>query len=795
MERSLHRPLGLATMALLLAWPTHGGAQNLVFRGLDFDTWNHPRGLVTVQPGGIAVKHFGKRSNAVANAGQFPPNPIGDFGRLPVRAPSNQGQARRVVDQDADTWWQPSTADPLQTWWLELDLGRDVVADRVRVIFPDTTGARPFSFFSVYVSPGIPVFGSSTPRIVFTRLGRPVNNNTSRVVEFALTTTGVPSATGENLVTGSTVDFDIVRFVRFEAAGMTPDAALAEIEVDEVGFNLATQVATRIRVADGTPTWGGRTWTSKDRDCDGCGKGAGADELLHQDLGFRGWNIEASDKGDWRDSGVWSVVDFGSVFRVDRVVWVPIVSGQGPFLYGYQRDKQGSWSSFEFLLSDGSPSNSADPVVEGPFEYELLSSVVNTGRYLFDFQFAPRSLRLLLWRMTKVQQFARAAQLFVYHAEGYPARVELESPDLPLGGARSLRRVEWDAEVPPNTRIEVETQTGNGFETRTRYFLANGDEVTKAAYDAAKARNRGEVVEEIVRDATWSNWSLPHRFAGQAFQSPSPRQWLRARVRLVSDDPEAMPALRSLTFVATPPVITAGLTGRIHPREAGVDTLQEFRYTIKPAAVSGADAGFDRVLIALPRGSGDAELVGVRVRGAPVAATGLVREDSLIVQLPPPVVRRDSVEVVFRARVYASPTVFTTAVVNSAQEGNVQGVVPADFGADQVFVPAAVDGAALVRNIAQTAILSPNRDGVNDEYRLSFTVVKTDREPRVRVYALSGRAVAELQSTDLGSGRARFVWDGRSGGTVVPPGLYIVRIEVDADARNESVQKVLHVAY
>ena len=68
-------------------------------------------------------------------------------------------------------------------------------------------------------------------------------------------------------------------------------------------------------------------------------------------------------------------------------------------------------------------------------------------------------------------------------------------------------------------------------------------------------------------------------------------------------------------------------------------------------------------------------------------------------------------------------------------------------------------------------------------------------EPRVRVYALSGRRVAELQSLNQGSGRARFVWDGRSDGAVVPPGLYIVRIEVDADARNESVQRVLHVAY
>ena len=71
-----------------------------------------------------------------------------------------------------------------------------VVAEKMRVIFPDNEEGRPFSFFSVYVSPGIPVFGGTAKRIVYSRLGRPINNNTSRVVEFDLNTTGLLPATG-----------------------------------------------------------------------------------------------------------------------------------------------------------------------------------------------------------------------------------------------------------------------------------------------------------------------------------------------------------------------------------------------------------------------------------------------------------------------------------------------------------------------------------------------------------------------------------------------------------------------
>ena len=800
MMRSLSPKLILTWTALVLGLGVlvshpESRAQNLVYDASDFASWDHAKGLINVLPDRVEVKRFDRTFNAVTNADKLSSSVIGDWGIRPVRAASNQFLSGRVADQNSGTWWKPDPDDALQQWWVEIDLGRAVVADKVRVIFPDTTDAKPFSFFSVFVSPGIPVFGGREKRIVFNRLGRPVNNNTERVVEFDLKTTNIPSASGQNMVTGGTLNFDIVRFVRFAADGMTPDAALAEIEVDAVGFNLSAKVGTVSRIEKGEAHWGGRTWTSKDRDCDGCGKGSGSDALLDEDLGFRAWNIESVSRPDWRDSGTWSVVDFGNVYRVDRVIWMPIVGGRGPFLYGFQRDKQGSWGNFDILVSDGTPSTSADPVVEGPFEYDLVSEIENSGRYLFDFQFASRALRLLMWRVVEAPQFSRAVQLFVYHSEGYPAQVELESADLSLGGARSIRRVEWDADVPPGTSIEVETQTGNGFQTVRRYFLKNGKEVTKLAYDSAKSRNRGDIVTEEVRDATWSSWSLPHFFSGQEFQSPSPRTWLRVRVRLLSSDPEAMPTLRSLTFVAKAPLISAGLSGQIFPREAPLDSLQTFRYTIKPAGFSGRDPGFDQVLISLPPGSDDTELVSATVRGRLVNATAVVRGDSLIVQLPPPAVRRDSVEINFMTRLFQSPTVFGTLVANSSNEDNAQGVVPLEFGADQVFVPAAVQGGSLVRNVTHTSTFTPNRDGANDDYELSFTLVKTRAQPRVRIFSLSGSQVAELASSDAQSSRQRYVWDGTSGGQIVPPGVYLMIVEVETDARKETVQKLVHVVY
>jgi gliding motility-associated-like protein len=800
--------VGVLFLSVLFADNARLEAQDIVFDASDFAEWSHPRGLVNITGSGVSVRRFEKSFPAVADIDAHSSVTIGDFGNRVVRAQSNQAEGDLIRDQDETTWWQPDPEDPLQLWWIEIDLGRSVVADKVRIIFPDEEGARPFNFFTVFTSPGIPVFGGSAKRIVYNRLGRPINNNTERVVELDLQTTGLRGAAGAHLDTNSTMPFDIIRFIRFEAAAATPDAALAEIEVDGVGFNLPSMVGTPTRREEGDPHWGGTTWTSKDRDCEGCGKGSGADEMLDEDIGFRTWTIEGSDKGDWRDSGVWQVVDFGNVFRVDRVIFLPVVSGRSPILYGYERDKQGAWTNFDLLVSDGTASNSSDPEVEGPFHYDLLSEVVNGtsvsadarfkqhfGRSLFDFNFDPIDLRLLLWRVTTVPQFSRALQLFAFHAEGYPAQVEMESEDISLGSALSIRRVEWDAEVPPGTSIEVQTQTGNGFSTVTRYFLINGSEVTKAAYDAAKSRNRADIVEDNVRDDTWTNWSLPHRFSGQEFQSPSPRQWLRTRVRLISADGAKMPTLRSLRFVANAPVIAAGLQGEIYPHEAALDSLQEFRYTITPGGVSGRDVGFDRVILNLPPGSGDVELVRTTVGGTDVEAVSQVVGDSLVVDLPPPNVRRDSVELIFRSRLAVSPTVFTASVLNSEQEDNSQGVVPTQFGADQVHLPEAVAGRSLVRSLTHTTVFTPNGDGVNDQYQLSFTVVKTSREPRVQIFDLAGQLVTELTDNTPQATRASFTWGGDGDGQRVVPGIYIVRIEVDTDARDEHVHKTVNIVY
>ena len=47
----------------------------------------------------------------------------------------------------------------------------------------------------------------------------------------------------------------------------------------------------------------------------------------------------------------------------------------------------------------------------------------------------------------------------------------------------------------------------------------------------------------------------------------------------------------------------------------------------------------------------------------------------------------------------------------------------------------------------------------------------------------------------MASTTSSYVWDGRGAGNLVAPGVYLAQIEVRADARVETVSKLIHVVY
>ncbi len=114
---------------------------------------------------------------------------------------------------------------------------------------------------------------------------------------------------------------------------------------------------------------------------------------------------------------------------------------------------------------------------------------------------------------------------------------------------------------------------------------------------------------------------------------------------------------------------------------------------------------------------------------------------------------------------------------------------------------AALDG-SLLQEVVMQSVFTPNSDGINDELTVQFTLLKVleERPLEVMFYDLTGRLVGEGESaTATGTGKVgeqTFTWDGRDlSGNVVAPGIYVCRIKVEADDKDNESMRLVHVAY
>ena len=92
---------------------------------------------------------------------------------------------------------------------------------------------------------------------------------------------------------------------------------------------------------------------------------------------------------------------------------------------------------------------------------------------------------------------------------------------------------------------------------------------------------------------------------------------------------------------------------------------------------------------------------------------------------------------------------------------------------------------------------TPNGDGVNDEMTVLFDVQRllTPKPVRLEIFDLNGRRLRLIQR-QLPSGGYSQQWDGRDdGGQIVPPGLYVLRISIEADDAGNARTRIVSVAY
>ena len=170
--------------------------------------------------------------------------------------------------------------------------------------------------------------------------------------------------------------------------------------------------------------------------------------------------------------------------------------------------------------------------------------------------------------------------------------------------------------------------------------------------------------------------------------------------------------------------------------------------------------------------------------------------DSLFLVLPEQV-STDSLQIGFTMPVLQNASVVNLDLGNQQRPQLWQSVEAADRQANIIFLPDLADSDRLIGSLEiSTSVFTPNNDGINDEVKIRFVTFKVETAaPQVEIYDIQGRKIAALNETSDGRTRT-FTWAGRDLlGALVPPGIYLCRISLEAEVGEDTELRLLAVAY
>ena len=516
-------------------------------------------------------------------------------------------------------------------------------------------------------------------------------------------------------------------------------------------------------------------------------------------------------------------IDLGGILPVNRVVFYPTPEGQDRFV-----------EDFKIYLFDGDPSVLNSPL-SNVRSYVLVAEAEDNRSPRVEVTIPTRLAHTVMvvigdpHRRERTIRPWEIAELEVY-GEGFAPAASYSSRILDLGGVSSLGQVRWRERKDPGAKVEIRSRSGAA-DDPVRYWRLTGRGEERSYRDERGGTLTREDYEGMVLteqggtslDAdSWSFWSTPYAGGSAAdFASPGPNRYVQFQA-LFENSGFSGGELTYLEFEVTSPPVARQILGEVSPVRAVAGRETAFVYAFKPAftaARSGEEeSGFDRFDLSTP-----GELTGVdsvRVNGDPVPCEAWV--DGSIdpvacgdasVPFPGPRVAlklprletTDSgkvVEVFFRARVFRFGTVFDGVVSDTGRPGEVgQAVAEGDatfaLDSNSLSVGVELSGSLLQEVAASSPVVTPNGDGVNDEVSFQYTLLQlADAQAvTVDVYDLSGRRVRRVYEGLEASGRGERLWDGRGTDGPLPPGIYLFRVQVDADSRRAERSGVIHVAY
>ena len=463
------------------------------------------------------------------------------------------------------------------------------------------------------------------------------------------------------------------------------------------------------------------------------------------------------------------------------------------------------------------------------FKYPTLTPIVeikeNTNpdvRVSFDPPITTRVVQLQILRESPKELELTELEIF---GTGFVASSSYVSDVIELDDRASWGEIRWSGRRDPQARIEINTRTGSDPQPEV-FWRARPEQQDSVRYldgggdlSAREYRERYEGLPNIFKPEderhritsdteNWSSWSSPYLFDQLETEilSPGPRRFIQLRADFVATVTDGG-QIDFIEFKASVPPSVRGLVGEVYPVEARLGEVTHFTYYISPTVRAG-DRGFDGIEITAP--SGITSVDSLRIAGVDQENfTWSMTDDGsgFEVWLPRTIEVTDSgslIEVVFNAPLFREVgNFFDGKVFNSQTPLEVRQQVHPGDAAEEVesellSVTTTLAGSILFSPRAYPNPFTPNGDGINDRLRIDYTLLRVTSPIRVSVaiYDLAGARVEEVYAGQDPIGAFSRFWDGtNSADEVVAPGIYLYRIDVETQTREEAVSGVVSVVY
>ncbi len=369
------------------------------------------------------------------------------------------------------------------------------------------------------------------------------------------------------------------------------------------------------------------------------------------------------------------------------------------------------------------------------------------------------------------------------------------SPDgTPLPVLGRFVRLRLTREDPPNWVSIGEVEVfGEGFAAEGTF--------ESAVFDAGQPVNWGRVwfagqtppgtllrvqFRTSAAGAAWPEWhrvpawDLAAGAAGVALAEPEPAQFLQYRAIMETRDPLRAPRLARVGGAFGEQLFAQDVAGAIAPTRPVLGAETVFTYTLD-VDVGPDDMGFDRVYIDLPGVVQQVRFDGLALPEDGYAAGWDDAGIRLALGTEQRVNRSGRLEVDFAA-VLLRPTLAVRAAVALGDSADRQYAQPVAAEA-WTLVGEGVVSRALPRAGVSVRPNPFNAAAGAAHIQIDLAKVQHPQAFRVTLHDLAGWPRRVLwDGLPATAGRKRLEWDGRDGsGRLVPPGLYLLRVEIDAD--------------